>query len=82
MVEFVITGFKVTTFTLVSQPALVRVIIGMAALSRTIFRRARVFAAWVAVFALVLFVLAFERPLGVFIMGEFQRRPGARRVAA
>ena len=34
------------------------------------------------VFAFVLFVFAFERPLGVFVVGERQAGPGAGDVTA
>ncbi len=82
VIELIVTGFDVAAFAFVTEPTFVHVVVGVAALRRAVLGRAGVFARWVTVFALVLFVLAFERPLGVFVVGEFQRRPRARCMAA
>jgi hypothetical protein len=82
VIELIVTGFDVAAFAFVTEPTFVHVVVGVAALRRTVLRRPGIFAGWVTVFAFVLFVLAFERPFGVFVVGKFQRSPRARGMAA
>lgn len=75
VIEFVVTRFEVTTFTVLAQTALVHVVVGVTTRGGTILRGAGVLPGWVAVFTAAIFMLAFERPFGVFIMRKFERSP-------
>src|SRR5262249_52807306 len=83
VVEDVVAGLLVALLALVAEPALVGVVLGVAALGAAGGRRAVVRALRVAVRAVgQLGVQALERPLGVLGVIEAGRLPGAAGVAA
>src|SRR6185503_7672218 len=74
VVEDVVAGLDVAALALVAEPAFVRVVLGVTAFGRAVrFRRGEV-ALGMAVSALVLLVLAAQRPLADLALGVLRER--------